>query len=83
MAILITFFYGNWYILVLVQNAIEPHLPFIMQELLNLTNEIDVDILATVMEEFVEIFAVQLTPFAVQLCSQLRDTFLRIMEEIS
>ncbi|SAM05668.1 hypothetical protein [Absidia glauca] len=66
-----------------VQNAIEPHLPFIMQELLNLTNEIDVDILAPVMEEFVEIFAVQLTPFAVQLCSQLRDTFLRIMEEIS
>ncbi|KAI8335766.1 armadillo-type protein [Chlamydoabsidia padenii] len=66
-----------------VRNAIEPNLPFIMQELLNLTNEIDVDILATVMEEFVEIFAVQLTPFAVQLCSQLRDTFLRIMEEIS
>jgi hypothetical protein len=81
--VLTTFFCGDWYNLVLVQNAIEPHLPFIMQELLNLTNEIDVDILAPVMEEFVEIFAVQLTPFAVQLCSQLRDTFLRIMEEIS
>ncbi|KAI8097286.1 armadillo-type protein [Halteromyces radiatus] len=66
-----------------VRNAMEPSLPFIMQELLNLTNEIDVDILATVMEEFVEIFAVQLTPFAVQLCTQLRDTYLRIMEEIS
>ncbi|ORZ05818.1 armadillo-type protein [Absidia repens] len=66
-----------------VRNAMVPNLPFIMQELLNLTNEIDVDILATVMEEFVETFAVQLTPFAVQLCSQLRDTFLRIMEDIS
>ncbi|CAO3651162.1 unnamed protein product [Cunninghamella echinulata] len=63
--------------------AMEPSLPFIMQELLNLTNEIDVDILSTVMEEFVEVFAEQLTPFAVQLCTQLRDTFLRIMEELS
>jgi hypothetical protein len=52
-----------------------------MQELLNLTNEIDIDTLATTMEEFVEVFADQLTPFAVQLCTQLRDTFLRIMED--
>ncbi|CAO3652340.1 unnamed protein product [Cunninghamella blakesleeana] len=66
-----------------VRVAMEPSLPFIMQELLNLTNEIDVDILSTVMEEFVEVFAEQLTPFAVQLCTQLRDTFLRIMEELS
>lgn len=58
-----------------------PSLPFIMQELLNLTNEIDIDTLATTMEEFVEVFADQLTPFAVQLCTQLRDTFLRIMED--
>jgi hypothetical protein len=40
-------------------------------ELLNLTNEIDADVLANVMEEFVEIFAEQLVPFAVQLCTQL------------
>ncbi|KAI8976466.1 armadillo-type protein [Pilobolus umbonatus] len=66
-----------------VRNAMAPNLPFIMQELLNLTNEIDVDTLANVMEEFVEVFAEQLTPFAVQLCTQLRDTFLRIMEEIN
>ncbi|RUP50513.1 armadillo-type protein, partial [Jimgerdemannia flammicorona] len=52
-------------------------------ELLNLTNEIDVDTLASVMEEFVEVFAEQLAPFAVQLCSQLRDTFLRIMEDVT
>jgi hypothetical protein len=48
-----------------------PSLPFIMQELLSLTNEIDIDTLANVMEEFVEVFAEQLTPFAVQLCTQL------------
>ncbi|KAI9277967.1 armadillo-type protein [Umbelopsis sp. AD052] len=66
-----------------VRNAIVPNLPFIMQELLSLTNEIDIDTLANVMEEFVEVFAEQLTPFAVQLCTQLRDTFLRIMEDVT
>lgn len=67
----------------IVREAMSPNLPFIMQELLNLTNEIDIDTLSNVMEEFVEVFAEQLTPFAVQLCSQLRDTFLRIMEELA
>lgn len=66
-----------------VRDAMIPNLPFIMQELLNLTNEIDADVLAAVMEEFVEVFAEQLVPFAVQLCTQLRDTFLRIMEDVS
>jgi hypothetical protein len=66
-----------------VRNAMAPNLPLIMQELLNLTNEIDIDTLANVMEEFVEVFAEQLTPFAVQLCTQLRDTFLRIMEDLN
>ncbi|SAM02255.1 hypothetical protein [Absidia glauca] len=66
-----------------VRDAMVPSLPFIMQELLNLTNEIDIDTLATTMEEFVEVFADQLTPFAVQLCTQLRDTFLRIMEDFA
>lgn len=66
-----------------VRNAMAPNLPFIMEELLRLTNEIDIDTLASVMEEFVEVFAEQLTPFAVQLCTQLRDTFLRIMEDLA
>ncbi|KAF1802362.1 armadillo-type protein [Mucor lusitanicus] len=63
--------------------AMGPNLPLIMQELLNLTNEIDIDTLATVMQNFVEVFASHLAPFAVQLCTQLRDTFLRIMEELA
>lgn len=64
-----------------VREAMSPNVAYIMQALLTLTNEIDLDTLAGVMEEFVEIFAQQLTPFAVQLCEQLSATFLRIMEE--
>ncbi|KAK4514985.1 uncharacterized protein ATC70_002594 [Mucor velutinosus] len=66
-----------------VCEAMGPNLPFIMQELLNLTNEIDIDTLANVMQSFVEVFAAQLAPFALQLCTQLRDAFLRIMEELA
>lgn len=43
----------------------------IMQKLLQLANEVDVDALSNVMEEFVEVFASELTPFAVQLTEQL------------
>ncbi|KAI8645751.1 armadillo-type protein [Parasitella parasitica] len=66
-----------------VYEAMIPSLPFIMQELLKLTNKVDIDKLSNVMENFVEVFATQLTPFAVQLCTQLRDSFLRIMEEVA
>lgn len=66
-----------------VREAMSPNLPFIMQELLNLTNELDIDTLANVMEQFVQVFAEQLTPFAMQLCTQLRDSFMRIMEELA
>ncbi|CAG8475521.1 4872_t:CDS:10, partial [Acaulospora morrowiae] len=64
-----------------VRTALIPNLPIIMQKLLELTNQIDSDTLSTVMEEFVEVFAEELSPFAVQLCEQLRDTFLRIMQD--
>jgi hypothetical protein len=66
----------------LVCEAMKPHLQFIMQQLLAMTNQIDVDTLATVMDEFVEVFAQELAPFAVQLCEQLRDTFLRICADM-
>src|SRR5262249_51369710 len=49
---------------------------------LKLANEVDVDALANVMEDFVEVFSEQLTPFAVALCEQLRDTYLRIIREL-
>ncbi|KAF9170410.1 hypothetical protein BGX20_009005 [Mortierella sp. AD010] len=65
-----------------IYEAMKPHLQFIMHELLAMTNQIDVDTLADVMDEFVEVFAQDLAPFAVQLCEQLRDTFLRICEDM-
>ncbi|RVD85252.1 uncharacterized protein DFL_003578 [Arthrobotrys flagrans] len=54
----------------------------IMQQLLKLTNEVDLDSLANVMEELVESFATQLTPFAVDLTKSLRDTYIRIVSEV-
>ncbi|KAI8358296.1 armadillo-type protein [Mortierella sp. GBAus27b] len=66
-----------------VREAMKPHLQFIMQELLTVTNQIDLDTLTEVMDDFVEVFAQDLAPFAVTLCEQLRDTFLRICMDLT
>ncbi|OBT50754.1 hypothetical protein VE04_07784 [Pseudogymnoascus sp. 24MN13] len=55
------------------------NIPQIMQQLLKLANEVDVDALSNVMEDFVEVFAAELTPFAVALSEHLRGTYLRIV----
>lgn len=60
----------------------QQNIPQIMQQLLKLANEVDVDALSNVMEDFVEVFATELTPFAVALSEQLRDTYLRIVREL-
>lgn len=65
-----------------IRAAMQMGIPQIMQQLLKLANEVDVDALANVMEDFVEVFAQELTPFAVALCEQLRDTYLRIVREL-
>ncbi|KAF2396245.1 ARM repeat-containing protein [Trichodelitschia bisporula] len=65
-----------------IRNAMQQNIPQIMQQLLKLANEVDVDALANVMEDFVEVFAQELTPFAVALSEQLRDTYLRIVREL-
>jgi hypothetical protein len=65
-----------------IRNAMQQNIPQIMQQLLQLANEVDVDALANVMEDFVEIFATELTPFAVALAEQLRDTYMRIVREL-
>jgi hypothetical protein len=49
----------------------QSNIAVIMQQLLKLANEVDVDSLSNVMEEFVEVFASELTPFAVELTKQL------------
>ncbi|RCI13948.1 hypothetical protein L249_8181, partial [Ophiocordyceps polyrhachis-furcata BCC 54312] len=65
-----------------IRTNMQQSIPTIMQQLLKLANEVDIDALANVMEDFVEVFATELTPFAVALCEQLRDTYLRIVREL-
>lgn len=66
----------------MIRTNMKENIPQVMQQLLKLANEVDVDALANVMEEFVEVFAPELTPFAVALSEQLRDTYLRIVREL-
>ncbi|KAJ1658971.1 Nonsense-mediated mRNA decay protein 5 [Dispira simplex] len=63
------------------RNIMSPGLPQIMNQFLNLTNELDIDILSSVMEEFVETFSEQMGPYASQLCGQLSQTYFNIMRE--
>jgi len=65
-----------------IRTMMQQNIPQIMQQLLKLANEVDVDALANVMEELVEVFATELTPFAVALSEQLRDTYVRIVREL-
>jgi len=65
-----------------IRASMQQSIPTIMQQLLKLANEADIDALANVMEDFVEVFATELTPFAVALSEQLRDTYLRIVREL-
>ena len=65
-----------------IRVSMQQSIPTIMQQLLKLANECDIDALANVMEDFVEVFATELTPFAVALSEQLRDTYLRIVTEL-
>jgi importin-7 len=65
-----------------IRQAMQVNIPQVMHQLLKLANEVDVDSLSNVMEEFVEVFSEQLTPFAVALSEQLRDTYLRIIREL-
>ncbi|KAJ4305044.1 Nonsense-mediated mRNA decay protein 5 [Kalmusia sp. IMI 367209] len=66
----------------IIRTNMKQNIPQVMQQLLKLANEVDVDALANVMEDFVEVFAPELTPFAVALSEQLRDTYLRIVREL-
>jgi importin-7 len=66
----------------IIRTSMQTNIPQIMHQLLKLANEVDVDALANVMEEFVEVFSEQLTPFAVALSEQLRETYLRIIREL-
>ncbi|KAJ2780855.1 Nonsense-mediated mRNA decay protein 5 [Coemansia javaensis] len=62
--------------------ALAGSLPQVMQVFLNLTNQIDSDTIAHVIEQFVEVYADQMTPFSVELGQQLCDTFMRVMGDV-
>ncbi|KAI9004065.1 putative nonsense-mediated mRNA decay protein [Gaertneriomyces semiglobifer] len=66
-----------------IHEALKPHVQGIIQALLTVTHEIDLESLTQVIESLVADFADQLQPFAVELASQLRDSFMRLMEDIS
>lgn len=61
-----------------VKNALSTKIPEVMQHLLDLGKRIDNDAISGIMEEFVEVFAEQLAPFAVQLAEQMSDQFMKI-----
>ena len=63
-----------------VRQGTSAHVPEIMRTLLNLSNEVDSDLLANVMETFVQVFSEELVPFALELTENLRDTFLRLTQ---
>ncbi|EEH19769.1 hypothetical protein PABG_02028 [Paracoccidioides brasiliensis Pb03] len=65
-----------------IRTSMQTNIPQIMQQLLKLSNEVDLDQLSGVMEDFVEVFSTELTPFAVALCEQLRDTYMRIIGDM-
>ncbi len=63
-----------------VQKALPPYLPRIVETILNLANEIELDSLSYILEDIVAQFAEDLSPYAAQLCAQLRDTLMRSIE---
>ncbi|KAG1469127.1 hypothetical protein G6F56_003440 [Rhizopus delemar] len=67
----------------LVKEATVPHFSFVIQTIISLMNQVDMDMLVTALEEFVETFSEQLPPFSVELCKQLSDTYLHLLEEIN
>lgn len=64
-----------------VAEQVAGHAGLIMQELLRLCQQIDLETLTTVMERLVEIFPNELIPYALQLCTQLSEQYMRILSE--
>lgn len=66
-----------------VRAALSDRIPEVMTRLLDLANRIDIDAIAGVIEEFVEVFSEQLTPFAVDLGRKMCDQLMRLLTELS
>lgn len=65
-----------------VKLAVEQSVGPLMESFLKLTNEIDLDTVASAMERLVELYPDQIMPFASQLVQQLVLSSIRILEEI-
>ncbi|KAI8909993.1 armadillo-type protein [Powellomyces hirtus] len=65
-----------------IHEAMKPHVQEVIEALMMLTNEVDMESLTQVLESLVADFSEELSPFAVQLATQLCETFLRIMNEV-
>lgn len=61
-----------------IHSHITSQVPGIMEKLLKLSKEFEIDIIAEVMESFVERFADELTPFAKDLARNLAEQYLRL-----
>ncbi|ODQ64650.1 ARM repeat-containing protein [Nadsonia fulvescens var. elongata DSM 6958] len=66
----------------LVCETLSQSIPNIVEILLNMMKEIDSDMLANIMEGFVEKFSEELSPFAIRLSESLRLEFFRLVTEI-
>lgn len=66
-----------------IRATLSHRIPEVMTRLLDLANKIDVDAIAGVIEEFVEVFSEQLTPFAVDLTRKMSDQLMRLLGELA
>ncbi|KAI9338232.1 armadillo-type protein [Obelidium mucronatum] len=66
-----------------IANALKPYVPAMMQTLLTLTSEIDMDTLTSGMENLAAYFPDELAPFSVQLCTQMCESFISLVKDIT
>ena len=63
-----------------VQQAVPAGLARIVESILQISEQVELDALAFTLERIVSMFPDELAPFAVQLCTQLVHTFLRVLD---
>lgn len=66
-----------------VNAAIGQHVTQIVQHLLALTKKIDLDNLLEVMDDFIKMHPEQITPFAIEMATDLRDHFMATASELA
>lgn len=66
-----------------IRSALSHRIPEVMTRLLDLANKIDIDAIAGVIEEFVEVFSEQLSPFAVDLARKMCEQLMRLLTELA